>query len=331
MIGFLVVLGLFSYRRLAVDLFPNIDFPIVTVTTTLNGASVEEMESGVTKPIEEAINTIEGIDELRSETHEGLSRVIVFFVLERNSEAGAQDVRDKVAAIVSQLPEGTDPPVVEKFDIESTPILSIAVSGNRDLREVTEIARKQIKEDIETLHGVGSVTLVGGLERAINIVLDTDRLAAYGLSIDQVKAAIRAQNIEVPGGHVDQGKKELILRTMGRIERVGDFPKLIVANVQGRPLTRRRHRPRRGRLRRAPQPGAARRPAGRLAAGAQADRHQHRSGDRHGQAPPGDHRSPPCRRTSASRSSATTRASSSARSTRCSSISFSPPFWSASR
>jgi HAE1 family hydrophobic/amphiphilic exporter-1 len=236
-IALLVVLGWFSYRQLAVDLYPNVDFPIVTVTTTLSGASVEEMESSVTKPLEEALNTIEGIDELRSTTSEGLSTVLVFFDLARNGEAAAQDVRDKVSTVLSQLPPGTDSPVVAKFDIEGAPILSIVVSGDRDLREITEIAKKQIKEDIETQRGVGSVSLVGGLERAINIVLDTDRLTAYGLSIDQVKAAIRAQNIEIPGGRVDQGKKELILRTMGRVERAEDFRDLIVGSSQGRPLT----------------------------------------------------------------------------------------------
>ena len=236
-IGFLVVLGWFSYRQLTVDLFPNIDFPICHVTTTLSGASVEEMESSVTKPLEEALNTIEGIDELHSVTSEGVSNVIVFFNLERDGEAAAQDVRDKVSTVLAQLPPGTDSPVVAKFDIEGTPILSIVVSGNRDLREITEIAKKQIKEDIETQRGVGSVSLIGGLERAINIVLDTDRLVAYGLSIDQVKAAIRAQNIEIPGGRVDQGKKELILRTMGRVERAEDFRELIVGTAQGRPLT----------------------------------------------------------------------------------------------
>ncbi|MEO8604118.1 MAG: efflux RND transporter permease subunit, partial [bacterium] len=236
-ISFLVVLGLFSYRRMAVDLFPNIDFAIVAVTTTLSGASVEEMESSVTKPLEEAINTIEGIDELTSTTSEGLTTIIVFFDLARDGDAGAQDVRDKVSSILSQLPEGTDAPIVAKFDVDSTPILSIVVSGNRDLREITEIAKKQIKEDIETQRGVGSVSLIGGLERAINIVLDTDKLAAYGLSIDRVKAAIRAQNIEIPGGRVDQGKKELILRTMGRITRAEDFRDLIVGSAQGRPLT----------------------------------------------------------------------------------------------
>jgi len=237
LIGFLVVLGLFSYRRLAVDLFPNVDFPIVTVTATLPGAGVEEMESSVTKPIEEAINTIEGIDRLSSETYEGLSRIVVMFLLERNRDAAAQDVRDKVAAIVARLPEGTDPPLVEKFDVDATPILTLAVSGKRDLRETTEIARKMIKEDIETLRGVGSVTLVGGLERAINIVLDTDRLVAYGLSIQQVKAAVHAQNLEIPGGHVDQGSQELVLRTMGRFARAEDFAKLIIGSANGRPIT----------------------------------------------------------------------------------------------
>ncbi|MFN8640394.1 MAG: efflux RND transporter permease subunit [Candidatus Binatia bacterium] len=235
-IAFLVVLGWFSYRQLSVDLYPNVDFPITSITTTLSGASVEEMETSVTKPLEEAINTIEGIDELTSTTSEGLSTIIVFFSLSRDGDAGAQDVRDKVSTVMSQMPEGTDQPVVAKFDIESTPILSIVVSGNRDLREVTEIAKRQIKEDIETQRGVGSVSMIGGLERAINIVLDTDRLAAYGLSIDRVRNAIRAQNIEIPGGRVDQGQKELILRTMGRIERAEDFAQLIVGSAQGRPL-----------------------------------------------------------------------------------------------
>lgn len=236
-IAFLVVLGLFSYRHLSVDLFPNIDFPIVVVNTTLKGASVEEMESGVTKVIEEAVNTIEGIEELRSTTKEGVSHVVIIFRLERNREAAVQDVRDKVAAVTAKLPAGTDPPVVMKFDVEASPILSIAVAGKRSLREVTELARKLIKEDLETLPGVGSVTLVGGLERAINIDVDPQRLTAYGLSIGQVRSALRAQNVELPSGHVDQGSKELTLRTMGRIERVEDFRQLIIGNVQGRPVT----------------------------------------------------------------------------------------------
>ncbi|MGD9763350.1 MAG: efflux RND transporter permease subunit [Candidatus Binatia bacterium] len=236
-IAFLVVLGWFSYRALAVDLYPNVDFPTVTVTTTLSGASVEEMESSVTKPLEEALNTIEGIDELSSMTSEGLSVITVAFLLSRDGDVAAQDVRDKVATVLAELPEGTDAPVIAKFDLESAPILSIVVSGQRDLREVTEIAKKQIKEDIETQRGVGAVSLVGGLERAINIVLDTDKLAAYGLSIGQVRNAIRAQNLEIPGGRVEQGQQELLLRTMGRMRTADDFLQLIVGSAQGRPLT----------------------------------------------------------------------------------------------
>lgn len=233
----LVVLGLFSYADLGVDLYPNVDLPTVTVTTALKGASVEEMETSVTKPIEEIINTIDGIDELRSVTKEGISTIIVQFVLEKNGEVAAQDVRDKVSTILSQLPVGTDPPVIEKFDIDAKPVMTIAVSGKRNLREVTEIAKKQIKENIEALRGVGATIMVGGQGRAINVYVDPDRLTAYNIPVSQVKRAIQAQNVEIPGGRVDQGRRELVLRTMGRIARAEDFNDLIVANFDGRPIT----------------------------------------------------------------------------------------------
>jgi HAE1 family hydrophobic/amphiphilic exporter-1 len=236
LIASLVVLGLFSYSSLGLDLFPNIDFPIVTVTTTLKGASVEEMETGVTKVIEEAVNTIDGIDELRSITKEGLSSLVVQFVLEKPRDIAAQDVRDKVAGVLAQLPVGTDPPVIEKFDVDAVPVMSIAISGRRSLREVTELARKQVKEDIETLPGVGQVILLGGQERAINVYVDPDRLTAQALSIGQVRSAIQQQNLELPGGRLDQTRRELVVRTMGRIEHVPEFNDLIVAHVGDRPL-----------------------------------------------------------------------------------------------
>jgi HAE1 family hydrophobic/amphiphilic exporter-1 len=232
----LVVLGLFSVTGLGLELFPNVDFPTVTVTTTLKGAGVEEMESGVTKPIEEIVNTIEGIDVLRSSTREGLSIVVVSFVLEKDGAVAAQEVRDKVSTVVSRLPVGTDAPVIEKFDIDASPIMSVAVAGNRNLREVTEIARRQIKEVIETVQGVGAVIMVGGWERAVNVVVDPDRMAAYQISILQVREALRAQNLELPGGRVDQGNRELVLRTMGRIPDAAAFADLIVATYQGRPI-----------------------------------------------------------------------------------------------
>jgi HAE1 family hydrophobic/amphiphilic exporter-1 len=236
LVGSLVVLGLFSYGSLGLDLFPNVDFPIVTITTTLKGASVEEMETGVTKVIEEAVNTIDGIDEMRSVTKEGLSSIVVQFVLEKSRDVSAQDVRDKVASVLVQLPVGTDPPVIDKFDVDAVPVMGIAVSGRRSLREVTELARKQVKEDIETLSGVGQVILIGGQERAINVFVDPDRLTAQGLSIGQVRTAIQQQNLELPGGRLDQTRRELVVRTMGRIEHADDFEDLIVAHVGERPL-----------------------------------------------------------------------------------------------
>jgi len=236
LVGSLVVLGLFSYRTLGLDLFPNIDFPIVTVTTTLKGASVEEMETGVTKVLEEAINTIDGIDELRSVTKEGLSTIVVQFVLEKPRDIAAQDVRDKVSRVLAQLPVGTDPPVIEKFDMDAIPVVGLAISGRRSLREVTEIARKQIKEHIETLSGVGQVVLIGGEERAINVFVDPDRLTAQGLSIAQVRTGIRQQNLELPGGRLDQTRRELVVRTMGRVEQVADFNDLILTHIGERPL-----------------------------------------------------------------------------------------------
>ena len=165
-----VVLGLVSYGELGVDLFPNVDFPVCTVTTVLPGASVEEMETTVTKPIEDIINTVSGIDELRSTTTEGVSIVTVQFLLSKNGDVGMQEVRDKVNTILADLPDGTDPPIVDKFDTGSMPVMTIAVSGRRDFREVTELARKQIKERLETVNGVGSINLVGGRVRAMNVV-----------------------------------------------------------------------------------------------------------------------------------------------------------------
>ena len=236
LIASLVVFGLFSYRSIGLDLFPNIDFPIVTVTTTLKGASVEEMETGVTKVLEEAVNTIDGIDELRSITKEGLSTIVVQFVLEKSRDTAAQDVRDKVATVLAQLPVGTDPPVIDKFDVDAIPVMGIALSGRRNLREVTELARRQVKEDIETLAGVGQVIMLGGQERAINISVDPDRLTAQGLSIGEVRETIQRQNLELPGGRLDQTRRELVVRTMGRVERAAEFSDLIVARGGERPL-----------------------------------------------------------------------------------------------
>jgi len=229
-----VVLGVASYARLGVELFPNVDVPVVVVTTTFKGASVEEMETAVTKPVEEAVNTVAGIDELRSTTKEGISQIVVGFKLEKNGDIAAQEVRDKMTLIQGQLPPGTDYPKVEKFNLDATPVVTIAVSGKRDLREISEIAKKRIKEDLEgSVPGVGAVILVGGQQRAINIVLDPDKLNGSKLTVMDVRKALAEQNLELPGGRVDQGNSEQVLRVVGRIQRVEDFNNIIVATRHG--------------------------------------------------------------------------------------------------
>jgi HAE1 family hydrophobic/amphiphilic exporter-1 len=231
----LVVLGLDAYRKLGVDLFPKVEFPIVTVTTTLRGASPEEVESQLSKRLEEAVNTVSGIDELQSMSAEGLSRVIITFVLDKDAEIAAQEVRDKVSTILGQLPQDADPPVVEKLATDASPIINVVVSANRDLREITKLVDDSIKKDIETLNGVGQVRFIGERERQIQIWLDGQKMYGYNLNVDQVRGAIAAQNIEVPGGRLDQGNRELSVRTLGRILKPADFGELIVANI-GTPI-----------------------------------------------------------------------------------------------
>ena len=232
----LVVLGLDSYRKLGVDFLPKVEFPIITVTTPLRGASPEEVETQVTKRIEEAINTVAGVDELNSNSYEGLSRVTITFVLEKDSDIAAQEVRDKVSSILGQLPKDADPPVVEKLATDASPIVSVVVSSPRDLRETTKIVDDILKKNLESLNGVGQVKFVGDRRRQIQVSLDGDKLYAYGLNIDQVRASLSAQNVEIPGGRMDEGNRESSVRTLGRLERPADFGRIIVANVAGTPV-----------------------------------------------------------------------------------------------
>lgn len=231
-----VVLGIVAYFELGVDLFPKVDFPVISISAALPGASAEEMESAVTKPLEEALNTISGIDELRSITREGNTTLIVRFVLQKDGDVGAQEARDRISSVLRRLPEGMETPLVNKFDLDAAPIMTIGVSGQRDLREVTEIAKHQIQELLQTVPGVGNVFLTGGRSRAINVRVDTDRLRAYGISIEEVRQSLGSQNMEIPGGIVDQGQREMVLRTLGRVSSAEKFNDLIVANRQGYPI-----------------------------------------------------------------------------------------------
>jgi len=232
----LVVVGAASYGRLGVDRFPSVDLPTVSVRTNLPGASTEEMETEVSQKIEEAVNTVEGIEELRSISSAGSSFIIATFSLDRKIDTAAQDVRDRIAAVVRNLPLDTLPPVISKFNNDSSPVMTIALSGNRSLRELTELADKVVKIQLERSSGVGEVNLVGGLQRAINIWVDPDRLAAFRLPITAVRDAVINQNADVPGGNVTGPDRELTLRTMGRMAESRDFNDLVVRTVNGQAI-----------------------------------------------------------------------------------------------
>ena len=236
-VGVLVVLGWFSYERLGVDLFPKVDVPSVVVTTTLPGAAPEETEARVTKPLEEAINTVSGIDELRSNTMEGISQIMIQFKLERDLDAAVQDVRDKISSALNQLPDGTKPPLVQKFELDAVPILTMTVVGYQSIKELTEIARRKLKEPLESVDGVGDIGIVGGREREIQVAVDANKLNATGISMQQVASALERQNVEYPGGRLKQGLSEEMLRTLGRITEVPDFARIIVSEQDGRPVT----------------------------------------------------------------------------------------------
>jgi HAE1 family hydrophobic/amphiphilic exporter-1 len=232
----LMVLGVFSYNRLTVERFPRVEFPTITVTTRLPGAAPQEVETEITDKIEEAVNTISGIDELRSTSSEGVSLVFVTFELERDLDSAAQDVRDKINRALPNLPDNIEQPTIEKLDPDASPIMTISIASNRSLREMTEYADKTLRRQIESINGVGQVLIVGGRKRQVNVYLDGDKLRAYNLTVAQVEQALRGQNLEVPGGRVEQADRTLTLRTLGRVQSSADFNNLVVANRDGYPI-----------------------------------------------------------------------------------------------
>ena len=226
----LVVVGLFSYKSLGVDLFPKIDLPTVTVTVINPGASPQEIETEITDKVEGTVNTISGIDELRSTSVEGASQVFITFLLEKNADIAAQEVRNKVDLIVNDLPVTAEKPNVQKLDTDASPVVRIAVSAPRSLKEITDIVDKQIKQKIESINGVGDVRIVGGHTREIEIWVDPDKLRAYNVTVAEVANAVKLQNLEVPGGRLDEGTREFTVRTLGRIVEPKQFNDLVVAN-----------------------------------------------------------------------------------------------------
>ena len=236
LIAFLVTLGVFSYRGLAVDLFPKADPATINVEVALPGATPDEMISGVVLPLEDAISSVSGIDEISVYATEGKAEITCTFVLERDIEGAAQDVREKVAAAISRLPRETLAPVITKEDPQSDPIMTILVSGPMSLRELTEIADKQVQRAIQRVDGVGSVELNGGQARQIRVLLDAQKLASHNFTVLDVREALQRENIEAPGGRMINGPQELGLRTLGRVSSADQFAEVMLGTRGGVPI-----------------------------------------------------------------------------------------------
>jgi hydrophobe/amphiphile efflux-1 (HAE1) family protein len=231
-----VVTGLFSFRDLSVDLLPKADPAVVQVLINLPGASPDELNGSVAEPTEQTLSSIAGIDEIQTTIREGNVRFTIKFVLERDINDAAQDVREKVAQAMRDLPPQVQPPIITKVDPDADPVISFALSGSLPLQALTEIADKQIRRAIETVDGVGEVTIAGGRTREIHVVLDVEKLNSHGLTVDRVRDAIVSENVEVPGGYIPQGDAELTLRTLGRLESTDQFTNIVVANAGPTPI-----------------------------------------------------------------------------------------------
>ncbi|MEA3296576.1 MAG: efflux RND transporter permease subunit, partial [candidate division Zixibacteria bacterium] len=236
MIGALLVLGAFSYAKLSVDLFPEIDFPFVVVQTIYPGASAEAVETEVTEKIEEVANQISGVRHIVGRSREGYSLIFVEFELEVDGTVASQDVREKVAGIRSELPTDIEEPIIGQFDPSAQAVFSLAISGKRSAREITYLIKEKIKPRLEPIPGVGQVELIGGSEREIRVALNPDKMEAYAVTIDDVTRSIASANLEIPGGRVEESSREYLVRLMGKLTHVAQFDSIIVKNENGTPV-----------------------------------------------------------------------------------------------
>ncbi len=227
-----VVIGVFGYFSLGVDLFPKVDFPAIVVTTTQSGAAPEEIETELTDKIEGAVNTISGIDELRSTSSQGVSLVVIAFNLDKNPDVAAQEVRDHINNVLPDLPKGIDQPIVSKVDPDASPILYVTLSTPGSIRDTTELADKRVRRQIESINGVGQVNILGGKKRQINVWLDPVKLESAGLTAVDVEHALLQQNLSVPGGQIETGPKSLSLRVEGRVDDVAKIGRIIIKETR---------------------------------------------------------------------------------------------------
>jgi HAE1 family hydrophobic/amphiphilic exporter-1 len=233
----MVVLGIFAYRELSIDLFPDIDFPVVTVQTVYPGVAPETVETEVTKRIEEAVNPIEGVKHISSTTTEGMSVVVAEFELGTDIHTAAQDVRSKVSALRRDFPAGVEEPVIERLDPADMPIVSLSVtSPEMSPKDLTTLTEKVIRKRLENIEGVGSLKIVGGQRREIQVFLDPARMKAYSITVPEAVIALRRENIEVPAGKVEGGTVEELVRIEGKVADPRMFQNLIVKTIKGVPV-----------------------------------------------------------------------------------------------
>ena len=232
----LVVLGVVSYPEIGVDLFPKVDFPIVTISTHLKGASPEVIDVDITDKIEGAVNTINGVKSITSSSTEGDSRVTVEFVLERDIDLAVQDVREKVALIRNKLPEDIEEPRVAKVDPDATAIMWLNLSGQKTVRELSTYVDEVLKEQLQRINGVGDIQLGGLRLRQVRVWLDAGKLRAYGLTANDVMGALQRQNVELPGGRIESLSKEYTVKVKGEFLNVPDFNDLVIAYDKGAPV-----------------------------------------------------------------------------------------------
>ena len=200
MMGILAVFGVWGYLQLPIDMMPEVEFPIVTVTAVYPGADPETVESRVIDKLEEAITAVNGIKMMRSTSMENVGFVVIQFELERKADQAAQDVRDKVSSALSQLPADLEPPVVERLDFGAIPVLGVALASDMPKRELTQFAKDVLKQRMQSINGIGAVNIVGGQEREFHVWIDPRRLDSFGLAAGDVAQALAAQNVEIPGG-----------------------------------------------------------------------------------------------------------------------------------
>ncbi len=230
LIGALVSLGWLSLDRLGVDLFPKVEFPVVSVETRLEGASPQTVESELSDAIEEQVNTISGIETLSSTSSEGRSSVIIQFELDEDADAKAQDARDKVALAQGDMPRDAEQSIVQKIDPDAQPIMSIMIAGDMPIRDLTRFADKTVKEHLQRVSGVGSIRVVGGRDREVRVWLDAVKLRSYAVTADDVISALRREHAEIPGGRLETAglQSEFSVKTMGEVTSVAEFGDIVI-------------------------------------------------------------------------------------------------------